>query len=125
MRAKIEQGAKKIKISTKKGIVNINIDYIICGKQFSVGTLIYMEDGSHFLMKERISELLEIIREDNFVMINPHSLINIRYIDAIVLDQVIMKNGIKYWMNKKYKKHFMSRLSSYFEIEYETARQIS
>lgn len=82
-----------ITISSSKGEKKIEKSRILLCKQYLVGTLVELSDGSHYLLKERLSELRNFLDEPSFFMINNRELINLEYIEAIFPEEVIMINN--------------------------------
>lgn len=82
-----------ITISSSKGKKRIQKHKIMLCKQYLVGTLVELNDGNHYLLKEKVEELNHLLDAPCFFLISNRDLINLEYVEAIFADQVLLTNG--------------------------------
>jgi hypothetical protein len=108
----------RLKVATHKGERTILKNNIVSCKQFSFGSAIYLDDGTHFLMKERIGELISILNSERFFIIDEDTMINIKYVDAILPNYLLMSNGERFLLSGSRRKAFFDRINQFFELDY-------
>jgi|GEM_PF-1774175 len=88
-----------ITISSSQGKKKIQKDKIVFCKQYLVGTLIELQDGHHYLLKEKLDELMDILSDNTFFFVSNRELINMDYLEAVFSDQVVLSNGKSFNVN--------------------------
>jgi DNA-binding LytR/AlgR family response regulator len=88
-----------ITISSSQGKKKIQKDKIVFCKQYLVGTLIELQDGNHYLLKEKLDELMHILSDNTFFFVSNRELINMDYLEAVFSDQVVLSNGKSFNVN--------------------------
>jgi len=109
----------KLKVATNKGEKIISKNNIVSCKQFSFGSAIYLKEGTHFLMKERIVELKSILNSERFFIIDDDTMINIKFVDAILPNYLLMSNGERFMLSGRRRKAFFNLLKRFFELDYD------
>ncbi|MFO8235674.1 MAG: hypothetical protein R6U04_09755 [Bacteroidales bacterium] len=105
-------------ISSQYGRKEIGKQKIIYCRSFSVGTLVYLKDGSHLLLKESIHVLKSYLQESEFFLVDEYHLINIRYIDAIFSNRILLVNGGKCNIEAKRRKELFTRIEHFYAMQY-------
>ena len=80
-------------LSSSKGEKKIEKNKILFCKQYLVGTLIELNDGNHYLLKERLNELRNFLDGPSFFMISSRELINLEYMQAVFSEEIVMVNN--------------------------------
>jgi len=111
-----DKSKETITISTNLGREKIHKQQIISCKEYIYGTLVYLEDNSHYLLKEDIPELKTILDEDDFFVLNELTLVNLRFVEAIFKRKVLMKNGQKYNIDPRRKKELLKRIEKFYVL---------
>lgn len=99
-----------ITISSSKGEKKIQKHKIVFCKQYLVGTLIELSDGNHYLLKERLSDLEDLLDVPSFFQVSGRELINLDYIEAVFSDQIILINNKSVKINSERKKSLVTRI---------------
>lgn len=107
-----------LRVATNRGSKEILKNTIVSCKQFSFGSAIYLNDGTHFLMKERIPELRTILVSERFFIVDEDTMINIKYVDAIMPNYLLMSNGERFMLSGQRRKAFFERINKFFELDY-------
>lgn len=100
-----------ITLSSIKGDRTIQKDRIISCKQYLVGTLIEVDDGNHYLLKERLSELKSFLNDAYFFRVSHRELINLNYIDAVFTHQIVLMNNKTIPLNGVKKRRLMEKIA--------------
>lgn len=88
-----------ITISSSQGKKKIHKDKILYCKQYLVGTLIELDDGNHYLMKEKLEELAQFLQSDAFFFVSSRELVNLDHLEAVFADQVLLNNRKTFRVN--------------------------
>ena len=113
-----DTGENLLKIATNKGEEKIDRENIVCCKQFTFGTSIYLNNGVHFLMQENVAELRSVLDSDNFFIVDENTLINLKYVDAVLPNYLVMINGEHFNLTGRRRNAFFERINKFFELEY-------
>ncbi|MFP4526470.1 MAG: LytTR family transcriptional regulator DNA-binding domain-containing protein [Bacteroidales bacterium] len=105
-------------ISTKYGRKSIEKKNIICCNSFSIGTLVSLKEDSHLLLKESVAELKAHLQGTEFFLVDQYHLINLRYIDAIFSNRIILVNGEKCYIDQKKKEELFMQIEEYYAMQY-------
>ena len=109
---------KYLRVTTSKGERVVEKMEIVCCKQFTFGTSIHLKNGDHYLMREDIPQLRMILEGDNFFVVNDKVLINLKFVDAVFPDYLLMRNGEHFNITNQRKQDFFNRVNKYFELDY-------
>ena len=107
-----------IKIATHRGEERIDKESVVSCKQFSFGTSIYLHSGTHLLLKESIAELRTILDSETFFVVSENILINLKYVDAVLPNHLVMSTGEQFNITEGRRNAFLKRVNKFFELEY-------
>lgn len=105
-------------ISTKYGRKSIEKKNIICCSSFSIGTLVSLKNDSHILLKESVDELKAHLQGSEFFLVDRYHLINIRYIDAIFSNSIVLVNGEECSIGQEKKEELFMQIEEYYAMQY-------
>jgi len=112
-------GKNIFKIATNNGEERIDKESVVSCKQFSFGTSVYLYSGSHLLLQESIAELKTLLNSETFFVIDENILINLKYVDAVLLNYLVMSNGEQFIITERQRNAFFKRVGQFFELEYD------
>lgn len=107
-----------LKIATNKGEERIEKESVVSCKQFSFGTSIYLRSGTHLLLQESIAELRTVLDSENFFVVSENILINLKYVDAVLPNHLVMSTGQQFNITERRRNAFFKRVDKFFELEY-------
>lgn len=112
-----ELNANKLRLNTKRGHIDIlisNIYYIAISEGI---TTVYTKQDSYD-MWESISSLAEKLKVHHFEKINQSTLVNLKYVYAIINDKIILDNQTKLKFSTRTKNTFLKTYKEYL-LNYE------
>lgn len=107
-----------LKIATNKGNEQIDKEGIVCCRQFSFGTSISLQSGAHLLLQESIAELRTVLNGENFFVVDEDTLINLKYLDAVLPNHLVMSTGEQFVITERQRNAFFKRINKFYELEY-------
>jgi len=113
-----KNGKNTIKIATNKGEKRIDKEDVVSCKQFSFGTSVHLHNRKHLLLQESIAELRTVLDSETFFVVNENILINLKYVDAVLPNHLLMSTGEQFNLTEQRRIAFFKRVNKFFELEY-------
>ena len=104
------QKDKQIVLNTDDGEIRVMISEIMYFDTEKRKVAIYLKNNSKFLVNRKISEILEIINNDNFVMINRGCVINSKYVKKISNEIITIDDGQKFIISRPRSKEVRKKI---------------
>jgi two-component system LytT family response regulator len=103
----------KIAIPSSEGLIFVKVDRIIRCESDNNYTMIFMDNGTKYIVSRTLKDFEELLSDFTFVRIHQSHLINLSHIEKYLKTDggsVIMEDGIELPVSRNRKEEFMARL---------------
>lgn len=105
-----------ISLSTSEGIINLRINDIICADIINRKVSVYTTTSTYKVNLETLDAVMKIINNNNFILVNRSSLVNVSKIKLIGDHSVVMTNNNTYDISRARMKQVIHLFHQYHTV---------